>query len=167
MKYILILFVLFTSCNHLSQAQETEVTTYYLIRHAEKDRSNPSEKNPHLDADGLKRAENWNAILSNITFDAVYSSDYHRTKETAQPTATRNNLDITIYNPSTINVQEFANNTKGKTVLVVGHSNTIPAFVNGLIGSKKYENIDDAVSGHLYIVTIIGDKIHDQLLVIE
>jgi broad specificity phosphatase PhoE len=166
MKYFILLFALLIS-SITSFAQESEVTTYYLIRHAEKDRSNPSEKNPHLDADGLKRADNWNAILSNITFDAVYSSDYHRTKETAKPTALRNNLDVTIYNPSTINIQEFAKNTNGKTVLVVGHSNTIPAFVNGLIGSKKYKDIDDAVSGHLYIVTIIGDKIHDQLLVIE
>uniref|UniRef100_UPI00404A3CF8 SixA phosphatase family protein n=1 Tax=Gelidibacter sp. TaxID=2018083 RepID=UPI00404A3CF8 len=166
MKSIILFFTLITTIQ-LSFSQDTETTTYYLIRHAEKDRSNPSEKNPHLDADGLKRAENWNTILSDITIDAVYSSDYHRTKETAQPTATRNKVDITLYNPSTINVPEFAKNTKGKTVLVVGHSNTIPAFVNGLIGSKKYADIDDAVSGHLYIVTIIGDKIHDQLLIIN
>jgi len=169
--FITLLFLL--SCASFSQENKSEsaseVTTYYFIRHAEKDRSNPSEQNPHLKEEGLKRAGNWSNILGNIKFDVIYSTDYHRTKETALPTADKNKLDITIYDSRELNtiIDDFLNNTKGKTVLVVGHSNTTPAFVNAVLGIKKYEDIDDSNNGNLYIVTIIGDKIVDQVLTIN
>ena len=93
---------------------------------------------------------------------------YHRTKETAQPTATKNNLDIIIYDPRVIDDTEaFLMETKGKTVLVVGHSNTTPAFVNAILGEKKHENIDDDNNGNLYIVTIIDRKVTDTVLTIN
>ena len=103
-----------------------------------------------------------------MKFDAVYSTEYNRTKQTAQPTAEKNGLDITIYDPRVLNSDEFENNTQGKTVLVVGHSNTTPMFVNAVLGEKKYENIDDNNNANLYIITISasGEK-SDTLLVIE
>lgn len=169
----LFLGLLVISLSSFSQEKKSdmssEITTYYFVRHAEKDRSNPSENNPHLKEAGLKRAKNWSLILGNVKFDAIYATDYYRTKETAKPTADKNKLNITIYDASNLNVMidEFLLNTKGKTVLVVGHSNTIPAFVNAVIGNKKYEDIDDSNNGNLYIVTIIGDTIADQVLTIN
>lgn len=172
MKHFIFLVVLLMSVSTFSQEKNSEksaeVTTYYFIRHAEKDRSNPSEKNPRLMQKGLERAESWRKIFDNIAFDAVYSTDYNRTMETAQPTAAQNNLEITLYDANKIDSpEEFIKNTKGKTVLVVGHSNTTPAFVNSVIGQKKYEDMDDNNNGNLYIVTIVGDKIIDQLLTIN
>ncbi len=172
MKKIIFLGILFLSVSSYSQKikseKTAEVTTYYFIRHAEKDRSNPSENNPHLMQKGLNRAENWSKILRNIKFDAVYSTDFHRTIETAQPTANKNNLEVVIYDPSGPDaINGFLKATKYKTVLVVGHSNTTPAFVNAVIGQKKYEDIDDNNNGNLYIVTIIGNKIIDQVLTIN
>ncbi|MEZ4792097.1 MAG: phosphoglycerate mutase family protein [Gelidibacter sp.] len=121
-----------------------------------------------MNADGLKRAKHWSTIFGNIHFDAVYSTDYHRTKETAQPTADKNNIPVLIYQPQNNTViEEILKNTKGKTVLIVGHSNTVPSFVNAVIGQKKYEDIDDSNNGNLYIVTIIGDTIADQVLTID
>ncbi len=143
------------------------ITTYYFIRHAEKDRTDPSDKNPHLTGIGNARANGWRDILGEVKFDAVYSTDYHRTKETAQPTATKNNLEITIYDPKNIDGNSFKSDTKGKTVFIVGHSNTTPAFVNKILGQNKYKDIDDSNNGNLYIVTISGDVINDQLLVIN
>lgn len=172
MKHIIFLGLILMSISTYSQEKysekTTEVTTFYFIRHAEKDRSNPSEKNPHLMQKGLERAESWRKIFQNLAFDAVYSTDYNRTIETAQPTATQNNLEIILYDPNKIdNPEAFIKDTKGKTVLVVGHSNTTPAFVNSVIGQKKYEDINDNNNGNLYIVTIIGDKIIDQVLTIN
>ena len=133
---------------------ETTVTTYYFIRHAEKDRTDKTDRDPHLIDIGLERAEQWNAILANIKFDAVYS--------------TNNNLEITLYDPRGIdNAEGFLNDTKGKTVLVVGHSNTTPAFVNAVIKKKKYQDIDDNNNGNIYIVTIIDGKISDTVLTIN
>lgn len=147
--------------------QPTETTTYYFIRHAEKDRSDKTNRNPHLTDKGLLRAENWKNILSHVKFDRVYSTDYNRTKETASPTAKHNNLDITIYDPRSLDGKAFIKANKGKTVLIVGHSNTTPMFVNAILGEKKYEQIDDNNNGNLYIVTLSGDNKIDQLLVIN
>jgi 2,3-bisphosphoglycerate-dependent phosphoglycerate mutase len=164
-----LLFVLFFSCakEKKSVPEKATISTYYFIRHAEKDRSDDQNKNPHLIDIGLKRANNWSSILGNIKFDAVYSTDYNRTKETAQPTASKNGLEITFYDPGHIDGKAFINENKGKTVLIVGHSNTTPLFVNAILGSKKYEDIDDNTNGNLYIVTIIDEKIIDQVLTIN
>ena len=173
MKYILLIaFALLMSFDGLSQDKKqelsSEVTTYYFVRHAEKDRSDPKEQDMHLNADGFKRAENWSRILGNIKFDAVYSTNYLRTKETGQPTADKNNLKIKIYEAHTQkDIDAIVMETKGKTVLIVGHSNTIPDFVNAVIGQKKYEEIDDKNNGNLYIVTFIDNKIIDQVLTIN
>lgn len=143
------------------------ITTYYFIRHAEKDRTDPSDKDPHLTQVGIARANRWSDILGEVKFDAIYSTDYHRTKKTALPTATKNNLELKIYDPKNIDVTSFMQETKGQTVLIVGHSNTTPAFVNKILGQIKYEDINDSNNGNLYIVTVNGTTIIDQLLVIN
>ena len=43
---------------------------------------------------------------------------------------------------------------KGKTILVVGHSNTIPTFTNGISNKKLYNNIEDNNNSNLYVVNI-------------
>lgn len=166
---ITLLCVIILSCNSDNKlaTKKTTISTYYFIRHAEKDRTNDQERNPHLIKSGLERAESWNSILGNIKFDAVYTTDYNRTKETAQPTASKNNLKLTFYDPNQINGKTFIKENKGKTVLIVGHSNTTPQFVNAILDSKKYEDIDDNNNGNLYIVTIINGKITDQVLTIN
>ena len=172
--YTLILTVLLSS---LTFAQEevldiiensSETTTYYFIRHAEKDRSDANNKNPNLIQKGIFRAAKWSYVLEHVKFNAVYSTDYNRTKQTAQPTAEKNNVEITIYNPKELNSDDFIKNTKGKIVLVVGHSNTTPMFANAVIGEEKYESIDDSNNANLYIVTITSSgEISDTLLVID
>ena len=145
-----------------------ETTTYYFIRHAEKDRSDANNKNPNLIQKGVFRAAKWSYVLEHIKFDAVYATDYNRTKQTAQPTAEKNNVEVTIYNPKELNSEDFIKTTKGKTVLIVGHSNSTPTFVNAVIGKEKYEHIDDSNNANLYIVTISSSgEISDTLLVID
>ncbi|MBU1011914.1 MAG: histidine phosphatase family protein [Bacteroidetes bacterium] len=129
-----------------------KVSTYYLIRHAEKQVvDNP---NPELTEEGILRAENWAIIFKDIKFDAVYSTDYLRTIATSQPTAQSQNLEITLYHPTKIDIKQFLKETEGKTVLIVGHSNTIPVFVNKLIEKEKYKDIEDDNFGNLYIVEV-------------
>ncbi|MCX7552167.1 phosphoglycerate mutase family protein [Xanthomarina sp. F2636L] len=169
MKYLLILvfagFTSFFSCAQKDNSQET--TTYYFIRHAEKDRTDATNKNPHLTQIGIARAEKWRNILQHIPFDKIYSTDYNRTLETAQPTATKNGLEIIIYNDKETDINPFLNDTKGETVLIVGHSDTTPQFVNRILDSKKYKDIDDSNNGNLYIITIINGKKLDQVLTIN
>jgi len=155
MKKFLFLFIftfsLFSACS------TDETTTYYLIRHAEKERTNDANRNPDLNEKGLKRAEKWANYFKDIHLNAIYSTEYNRTQQTAKPTAESKNLEIISYNPRNMYDSIFKADTKGKTVLVVGHSNTTPAFVNKILGEKKYEDIDDNDNASLYIVTISKD----------
>ena len=149
-KYLLLLIIILSNFN--LKAQET--TTYYLIRHAEKIRTDNSNKNPHLTKKGESRAKHWRTVFANVNFDMVFSTNYHRTLETATPTAKTKNIKIQFYNPRTLYNVNFQSITKGKTVLVVGHSNTTPAFVNKIIGENKYADIEDNNNSNLYIVTV-------------
>jgi phosphohistidine phosphatase SixA len=142
-------------------------TTYYLIRHAEKDLSDMSNKNPHLSETGMQRAENWAKILKNIPFDAIYSTNYHRTIETAEPIAKALNLDITLYSPNDLRLKPFMRKTNGQTVLIVGHSNTTPTLSNALIKEIKYKQIPETTYGNLYIVNLNKTGAHATLLSLE
>ncbi|MDG2443853.1 MAG: phosphoglycerate mutase family protein [Flavobacteriaceae bacterium] len=164
MKKLILTFI-FLSLSLISYAQE--ITTYYLIRHAEKLRIDKTDKNPNLNFNGYKRAEAWKDVFSDVPFDAIYSTDYNRTKLTAKPTATSKNLPILLYNPNTMYSEAFQNNTKGKTVLVVGHSNTTNVFANKILGIEKYNEINDNNNSNLYIVTISNGKISSILLKIN
>ena len=164
MKKILLIYIfIFTSL--LSNAQE--VTTYYFIRHAEKLRVDKTDRNPNLNSKGLKRAEAWKEIFSNISFDAIYSTDYTRTRLTAKPTADSKNLPILIYNPRDLYSKAFQNQTKGKTILVVGHRNTTNVFANKVVGFEKYQEIKDNNNSNLYIVTLTDKKASSVLLKID
>ena len=145
-------------------AQKEEITTYYLIRHAEKVRTDKTNKNPDLNERGFQRAENWKKVLQHIFFDAIYSTDYKRTLNTVNPISKKFNLSPIIYNPAKVDFELFQTENKGKNVLIVGHSNTIPQFVNALIHQQKYLEIDDDECSHLYIVTVKGKEITDLLL---
>ena len=135
-----------------------ETTVYYLIRHAEKDIST-SNQDPSLTEIGLERAANWAKIFTPIKFNQIYSTDYKRTQQTALPTASKKKLDIQSYDPDNLYDENFKIKTKGKTVLIVGHSNTTPAFVNTILGEQKFDQLDDRDNGKLFIVTLVDHEI--------
>lgn len=141
----------------------SDKTVFYLIRHAEKDRTNPNNEDPHLNDAGLERAEKWKTELEDIEFDAIYSTDFHRTRETAAPLARHNNLDITLYDPAVMSDPNFIKENQGKTVLIVGHSNTTPMFANAILGKEKYPHMQDNNNEDLYIVTIENGRKTSQL----
>lgn len=167
-QFFILLIAIFSvvSCNQ-NIKKESETSTYYLIRHAEKDRSDDANKDPNLTEKGLKRAENWANYFKNIEFNVVYTTDFNRTRQTAEPTANANGLEIQLYNLPKIEIDEFVKDTKGKTVLIVGHSDTTPKFVNQLLGEAKYEDIADNNNANLYKVSISNNGRTAQLLVVD
>lgn len=168
MKKNLILFIFLMSIITLS-AQETNYksTTYYLIRHAEKVRSDATDKNPDLNEMGHQRAQKWKKTFQYIDFQAIYSTDFIRTLKTAMPISLERNLEIKIYHPTKIDFEAFKKETLSKNVLIIGHSNSIPQFVNKLINQEKYKEIVDDEFSHLYIITIKENQISDILLKID
>jgi broad specificity phosphatase PhoE len=156
-KFLLLLAMLFLN---ISFGQKS-TTTYYFIRHAEKI---DNSKNPELSKSGLGRAALWNKIFSEIDLDKIYSTDFHRTLQTGFPLAKSKKITIEKYDPKTIVIKNFKKETLGKKVLVIGHSNTIPDFINQIIDENSYADMDDSTFGNLYIVTINGDSISHELL---
>ena len=167
-KIFFILFLVIYSCNtDNTKAQDNDVTTYYFIRHAEKVRYEKNNDNPDLTEKGALRAENWAVVFENVPFNIIYSTNYNRTKQTATPTAKSKNLEIQFYDPKELYSSEFKEVTKGKTVLIVGHSNTTTQFVNKVLENEKYSDIDDRNNSNLYILTISNNTISDILLKID
>ncbi len=170
---LILLFLLatasFTSCKDDQKLEgidvDPAVTTFYFIRHAEKDRTDPDNPDPELSQKGLGRAMHWAEILDVVAIDAVYTTDYERTSMTAAPTVVKRDLIAQYYDPSSINIPEFKAENLGKNVLVVGHSNTTPDFVNKMIGEEKYTAMDDTDNGSLFIVQQIGNKTTDMRLI--
>ncbi|MFT7407968.1 MAG: 2,3-bisphosphoglycerate-dependent phosphoglycerate mutase, partial [Flavobacteriaceae bacterium] len=79
---LLFLIILMGSFSCIAQSDtvlNSNTTAIYFIRHAEKDRSNLSEKNPRLNTEGIKRSKKWVHFFKDIPLTAVYSTQYLRT----------------------------------------------------------------------------------------
>ena len=139
-------------------------STFYLIRHAEKVRVDKSENNPALNEKGILRAQNWKNYFLDKEISKIYSTDYKRTIRTAQPLAINNNIETIIYSTSDFKFDDFIKSNIGENTLVVGHSNTIPNFVNELINEEYYTQIEDLNNSNLYIVSICDSKITHKLI---
>ena len=163
MRYLIILTILFFSCN-LTVDNCVEV---YLIRHAEKDRSDPLNKNPHLNEKGIERSLLWNGYFENKEVNSIYSTNYNRTIESVLPVSITKGIKPIIYSASNINYESFLKKEKGNTVIVVGHSNTIPSFVNKLIKDDYYKQINDTVNSNLYIVKKCSEEISHYVIQID
>ena len=156
------------SCQNVEETHEDHsITTIHLIRHAEKDRSDKENKDPELTEKGKQRAERWAEVFGLSKMDAVYSTNYQRTLQTAAPTAVRNGLEIQTYEPNNLNIDSIATIHKGERILIVGHSNTTPMLVNRALGEERFEWIEDTVNGNLFVLTITPSAKGVQVLSIE
>ena len=166
--FVFLLTVVFSCKEEPKEAlgnPEPVVSTFYFIRHAEKDRSNPDNIDPELNQRGLGRAMHWAEILNEISLDAIYTTVYERTRMTAAPAAIKQEITEQYYDPATLDIEAFKLENLGKDVLVVGHSNTTPDLVNQMLGEEKYAQMDDYDNGSLFIVTIVNEKVIDSRLI--
>ena len=157
MKLVLTIFLVFS-------IPENDCSTFYLIRHAEKERINKSERDPKLNEKGIIRALNWKDYFIDKDISKIYSTNYKRTLETVKPIEKAIGLTAILYSPSNIDYKNFILSNKGEKVLVVGHSNTIPGFVNELINDQVYSQIDDLNNSNLYIVNLCDSSISHRLI---
>jgi len=133
-------------------------TTVIFVRHAEK-ATIPAD-NPGLNEAGKRRAAELARQLVDADviagIDVVYSTSYRRTEETVQPVATALNLPITPYDASNTEtiMDEIVREHKGKIILVVGHSNTVPALIGNMGASKNVPEINETEYDNIYIVSV-------------
>ena len=139
--HILLLFSL-SSCT----------TTYYVVRHAEKETNTMTSEVP-LSAAGNRRAEALGVQLRHRNVQHIFSTPYARTTATARPLSQAIGVPITLYAVDTLD--RFVNRLKAirkGNILVVGHSNTIDDTMNLLVGEKKFTDFPDNQYGVLYRV---------------
>jgi broad specificity phosphatase PhoE len=134
-------------------------TTIYLVRHAEKQAGD----DPDLTVVGRARADILSQELQDAGLTEIWSTDTKRTVSTAKPTSMRTGLPVQIYDAG--RQAAFANRLKTTpgTMLVVGHSNTIPDLV-GLLGGKPGAPIVEATEyDRLYVVTVTKGRAKSEL----
>lgn len=148
--------------NNLPLGTDETPTVIYLIRHAEKADQSPDT---HLSEAGMLRAENWAVFFQDIAFDAFYSTAYNRTRQTIQPTVDSKAGEIVLYDPFDFSLSGVVQNHPGKNILIVGHSNTIPALINEFLGEEIYPEIEETQYGNLYKITILSDAVLNELTV--
>ncbi|MBI1791177.1 MAG: histidine phosphatase family protein [Acidobacteria bacterium] len=127
------------------------VTTVVLVRHAEK-AAEPAD-NPGLTAAGRARAKELARVLKDASVEAIVTSHFLRTNETAQPLAAQLGQAPEAIDDSAPVVQRVKTGLAGKTVLVVHHSNTLPQIIQAL-GGGAIEPIGDAEFDRMFVVTI-------------
>lgn len=145
------------SCDPTRRMSELEladqgVSTFILVRHAEKDYGD----DPVLIPKGKARAEKLKFMLERVDLDAVYSTNTKRTLSTAEPTADYHDLKIQEYSAMELSslAIRLKNRHRGETVLVVGHSNTTPALASLLDKNEDYPRFSELDYTNYYVVTI-------------
>ena len=123
-----------------------------LVRHAEKAATPAND--PPLTPAGTQRAADLAAALGDAHVTAIITTQFERTKATAKPTADAAKVTPVVVPASSdlaahVNavVAAVASRSPGEVVLVVGHSNTIPAIIAALGGPKMPELCDAQYSG--------------------
>lgn len=130
------------------------LTTFILVRHAEK--AKDGSKNPKLTEAGQKRAERLKKMLETVNVSVIYTTDYNRTRQTVAPIAQSLDIEAQIYQPHDKGIlDELKTAHTGEVILMAGHSNTIPAIVNHLIGKEKYQDLEESDYENLFIVTLM------------
>jgi phosphohistidine phosphatase SixA len=122
----------------------------YLVRHAEKQAGTDSE----LTDDGNKRAGDLMRAFKNKNVKRIYVTQFKRTQMTADSMRLQLGIDTVHYQADEDGIDLFnkitAHNDFNKTILIVGHSNTVPDYIKKLgvanypqanISSTEFDNL--------------------------
>jgi broad specificity phosphatase PhoE len=138
-------------------------TVVVVVRHAEK--ATDDAKDPTLSASGQARAARLAEVLRHVDLSAVYTTHFKRTQQTAQPTAAAQDVKVQVRPVNAENSATYADDLRqeietkqaGKSVLVVGHSNTVPGLVKAISG-KAVADIPETDYDRIYIITLADGK---------
>jgi 2,3-bisphosphoglycerate-dependent phosphoglycerate mutase len=151
MKKIILLLIFVVQLQ--ANAQDQKITTFILVRHAEKA---SNDKDPELSQAGVERAQRLAELLKTTTISAVYSTKYKRTQNTIGPVAKAQNLSVSDYESMTPEaLQKIAAGNPGRTILIAGHSNTVPQIANTLLGETEFQNFPDSEYGTILVVSVL------------
>lgn len=144
-RFVFVCAVLALSCLPQCIAAETLVV---VVRHAEK--ATDEGRDPTLTAAGAQRAQRLADALKHFRLDAVFATQYQRTQLSAAVAAkvagpapviiaASAAVETDARDLATLIRTQYA----GKSILVVGHSNTVPAIVAALSSMPAAAMEDD------------------------
>jgi phosphohistidine phosphatase SixA len=140
----------------LTGCATTEVSesapAYYVMRHLEK----ADGPDPALSATGAANAQRLAAWFKGRARPGViYVSTTRRARESAAPLAARLGLTAKEYNPADTAALAAQVRAEPGSVLIVGHSNTVPEIVAALGGTRPAP-IADSEYGAVWVVAKDG-----------
>ena len=157
-RYLLLCLPLLMGCGNAAapdasgSSRDRSAATIVLVRHAEKE----AGEDPGLTPEGQQRALRLAERYADERLSAVYTTDTRRTRATAAPTAAAHELQVAVYDPADVAslAKRLLQTPAGQTVLVVGHSNTIPSLVNALVPGAGLAAIDESDFSNLFVVRV-------------
>lgn len=146
-----VVFVVFATT--AATREEVADTTVILVRHAEKAVA-PGD-DPPLSDTGRKRAAALRHTLEKAGISAIYATQYQRTQQTVEPLAKALKTSPKLIEAVKVDalVSQIRQKHRGETVLIAGHSNTIPEIIKAL-GVAESPTIADSDYGDLFVVTV-------------
>ena len=153
-------------CQSAFAQDDFKPTTVFLIRHAEKEAE--PKQDPPLTKQGVARSQELARLLSTANVKAIYTSQFIRTKQTAEPLTAKTGVNVTVVTikPNPANLRLIAEESTaelvkqilqrpGDSALVIGHSNWIPDVIK-MLGGDVVPTIDEQKFDDLFVVTIYG-----------
>lgn len=117
-------------------------TTIYLVRHAEKA---DTSRDPDLSEAGKLRALRLADLLKDEKIQKIYSTNYKRTLQTAEPLSELTGQPVLFYSADTLPALVEQLKQSHQNTLVVGHSNTTISVLDAFglkFSGKKIEDGD-------------------------
>lgn len=143
----------------------------FILRHLEKD--NDGTKDPSLSQLGNENAKKLAELTLFSDIDHVFYTPYKRSYETLEFIE----AEKSVYDPSQPQqlVRKVKNEHCGETVVIVGHSNTVPGLVVAFGGAFTVSyagqhlsytpsiNLSEQDYGSIFRVTFHNERLHQQL----
>ncbi|MEP7029173.1 MAG: phosphoglycerate mutase family protein [Candidatus Eisenbacteria bacterium] len=124
-----------TGASPAPPGSDSTLTTVILVRHAEKN-PHPPGGDAGLNAHGLLRARELARVLAGAEVSAIYASQYGRTQLTGAPLAEAISDSVRVYDANHLDAlaARIRAEDHGRTVLVIGHGDTIGPTIEALTG---------------------------------
>src|SRR5690606_24438347 len=148
--------ILLLICAGCAAAADETSQVVLLVRHAEKAQE-PAD-DVALTAEGSARAEALAAALVHAQVDAIITTQFRRVRETAEPLAKRLGITPMVVEAGSdtgAHARAVADAVRraGRTVLVVGHTNTVPAIIAAL-GGPTFDELCESDYDNLFVLTL-------------
>jgi 2,3-bisphosphoglycerate-dependent phosphoglycerate mutase len=164
MKIFLLTITLLITAGPLFAAAQDKLII--LVRHAEKaELETDGNPDPELSEAGKQRAERFKQVVGRYRPGAVYSTDYRRTRETAEPIAGKRKKQVQIYDPR--QPKELIDRILGSDIkrhVIVGHSNTVPGLANLILGKEIFRNLEESEYSVIWLIRLKNGRVTEARL---